>query len=112
MIARWFKQPRPEPRWLDVAGLRAQLAGSAAPLVVDVRGADEFVGPFGHIDGALNIPLPELDRRLAEIVGAGRPVVFVCLTDKRSSTAALAAAGAGDVAVLRGGMVAWREDAP
>jgi rhodanese-related sulfurtransferase len=36
--------------------------------------------------------------------------VLVCLTDKRSSQAAaeLAAAGARDVAVLRGGMRAWR----
>jgi rhodanese-related sulfurtransferase len=41
--------------------------------------------------------------------------VLVCLTDKRSSQAAadLAAAGLRDVAVLKGGMRAWRgEPAP
>ena len=110
-IARLFGKAPPEPVWLDVAALRARLAGTASPLVLDVRGADEFDGPLGHIAGALNVPLPELDARTAEIVGAGRPVVCVCLTDKRSSAAAaaLTAAGIADVAVLRGGMKAWRE---
>jgi rhodanese-related sulfurtransferase len=93
----------PEPVWAEVPELRARLAG-AAPLVLDVRGADEFDGPLGHIEGARNIPLPEL-------AGAGRPIVCVCLTDKRSTAAAaqLAAAGIGEVSVLRGGMKAWRE---
>lgn len=104
-----------EPVWVDVAGLRAQLAGAVSnplgPLVLDVRGADEFVGPLGHIEGARNIPLPELASYQAELAGAGRPIVCVCLTDKRSAAAAaqLAAAGIGAVSVLRGGMKAWRE---
>ena len=80
-------------------------------IILDVRGPDEFAGPLGHIDGALNIPLPELASRQAEIAAIGRPVVCVCLTDKRSSAAAaqLVAAGLSDIAVLRGGMKAWRE---
>jgi rhodanese-related sulfurtransferase len=109
-LSRLFRKTPPEPRWLDVATLRQQLA-SDPPLVVDVRGSDEFDGPLGHIDGALNIPLPDLDAHQAEITAAGRPVVCVCLTDKRSAAAAaqLAAAGIGGVVVLRGGMKAWRE---
>lgn len=100
----------PEPIWAEVPELRARLAG-AAPLVLDVRGADEFDGPLGHIEGARNIPLPELASYRAELAGAGRPIVCVCLTDKRSTAAAaqLAAAGIGEVSVLRGGMKAWRE---
>jgi rhodanese-related sulfurtransferase len=41
-----------------------------------------------------------------------RSLVCVCLTDKRSAQAAgtLAAAGYGDVVVLRGGMQRWREE--
>jgi len=90
-LGRLFRKPPPETRWVDVAELRRRLAAPDAPLVLDVRGADEFDGPLGHIDG--------------------RPVVCVCLTDKRSSAAAaaLAACGLADVAVLRGGMKAWRE---
>jgi rhodanese-related sulfurtransferase len=111
-LARLFRRP-PEPIWLDVAELRRRLGDGVAPLVLDVRGRDEFDGPLGHIDGAVNIPLPELAVRRAEIA-AGRPVVCVCLTDKRSAFAAaqLAAAGFADVAVLRGGMKAWREEGP
>jgi rhodanese-related sulfurtransferase len=109
-FARLFRKPPPEPVWVDVVGLRAQLAGEE-PLVLDVRGPDEFAGPLGHIEGALNIPLPELAARQAELTGAGRPIVCVCLTDKRSAAAAaqLAAAGVDNVSVLRGGMKAWRE---
>jgi rhodanese-related sulfurtransferase len=113
MLARLRALFRPaplEPNWVDAVALRRQLAGTVPPLVVDVRGPDEFTGPLGHIDGARNIPLTELPARQAEIA-AGHPVVFVCLTDKRSSAAAaqFAAAGARDVSVLRGGMKAWRE---
>jgi rhodanese-related sulfurtransferase len=96
--------------WIDAEALSAQLATGRAPLVVDVRGADEFTGPLGHIAGAWNVPLPELSARLSELTGRGGPLVLVCKTDRRSSAAAeqLRAAGAGDVAVLRGGMERWR----
>jgi rhodanese-related sulfurtransferase len=109
-LARLFRRTPPEPVWLDVTTLRRRLESDPGPLVVDVRGPDEFVGSLGHIDGALNIPLPELAAHQAEIAAANRPVVLVCLTDKRSSAAAtqLAAAGLRDITVLRGGMTAWR----
>jgi|HubBroStandDraft_6_1064221.scaffolds.fasta_scaffold391092_2 rhodanese-related sulfurtransferase len=110
-LARLFRAKPPEPIWLDVATLHQRLAGEPAPLVVDVRGPDEFDGPLGHIEGALNAPFPELAAYQQEIAAAGRPIVCVCLTDKRSSAAAtqFAAAGVEDVAVLLGGMKAWRE---
>jgi rhodanese-related sulfurtransferase len=109
-LKRLFQKPPSEPRWLDIAALQRQLAGEA-PLVLDVRGLDEFDGPLGHIDGARNIPLPELSAHQVEIAAAGRPIVCLCQTDKRSAAAAaqLTAAGVGDVSVLRGGMKAWRE---
>jgi rhodanese-related sulfurtransferase len=98
------------PTWVEPAELRRWLAGEGAPVIVDVRGADEFDGPLGHIDGARNIPLPELASHASELTAEGRPLVMVCLTDKRSSQAAaeLVAAGLRDIAVLRGGMKAWR----
>ena len=110
-LTRLFRKPPDEPEWLDGATLRRRLAEGAAPLVVDVRGPDEFDGPLGHIAGARNIPLPELGGHTGEIAAAGRPVVCVCLTDKRSAAGAaqLAAAGVREVTVLRGGMKAWRE---
>jgi rhodanese-related sulfurtransferase len=47
---------------------------------------------------------------MPDLARSDMPIVLVCLTDKRSAQAAadLAAAGIRDVAVLRGGMRAWR----
>jgi len=112
-LSRLFrKEASPEPRWIEVAELRRRLETPpppVPPLVVDVRGRDEFDGPLGHIDGAWNIPFPDLRAHQGEIIGAHRPVVFVCLTDKRSSAAAalMVKVGLSDSAVLRGGMTAW-----
>lgn len=110
-LTRLFRKPPAEPDWIEVAELRQRLASPSPPVILDVRGPDEFEGPLGHIDGALNVPLPELTARRRAIGEAGRPVVCVCLTDKRSSAAAaqLAQGGLPDIAVLRGGMKAWRE---
>lgn len=98
------------PAWIEASDLRQRLDAGEAPLVVDVRGPDEFDGPLGHITGARNLPLADLATHRRELLAAGRPIVFVCLTDKRSAQAAaeLAIAGGHDIAVLRGGMTAWR----
>ncbi len=98
------------PGWIEAEALSAQLATGPVPLVIDVRGPDEFIGPLGHIAGAMNVPLPELAARVPELAGQDRPLVLVCKTDRRSSAAAehLRAAGAADVAVLRGGLERWR----
>jgi len=110
-LARLFRKPAAEPAWVDVAELRRRLAATAPPLVLDVREPDKFDGPLGHIEGARNIPLPLLDTHYATLVEDERPVVCVCLTDKRSAAAAaqLTEAGFRQVSVLRGGMKAWRD---
>jgi rhodanese-related sulfurtransferase len=79
-------------------------------LVIDVRGPDEFIGPLGHIDSARNIPLDKIHTETVDLLGERRPLVLVCHTDRRSAAAAehLRRAGGSEVAVLRGGMVAWR----
>ena len=110
-FARLFQRSAAAPVWVEAAELRRWLAGEGAPIVVDVRGPDEFEGPLGHIEGARNIPLGELPAYTQELGAEGRPLVMVCLTDKRSSQAAadLRAAGMHNVAVLRGGMKGWRD---
>lgn len=108
-LRRLFGRAPTGPQWVEPSELRRRLR-SAEMLIVDVRGPDEFNGPLGHISGALNIPLANLAAHATELTRSGMPIVVVCLTDKRSSQAAadLAAAGIRDVAVLRGGMQAWR----
>ncbi len=96
--------------WIEVPELAALLASAAPRLVIDVRGPDEFSGPLGHIEGAINIPLADLPNQIPDLSARADPVVMVCHTDRRSSAAAaqLRAAGTAGVTVLRGGMVAWR----
>jgi rhodanese-related sulfurtransferase len=111
LLSRLLRHPADAgPTWMDAETLSSQLATGTAPLVIDVRGPDEFTGPLGHIEGAQNVPLPELSRHVTALVANGKPLVTVCKTDRRSAAAAeqLRAAGAADVTVLRGGMERWR----
>jgi rhodanese-related sulfurtransferase len=109
-LARLFRRRPAGPAWLEPGELQDRLDRGEVQMIIDVRGPDEFDGPLGHIEGALNIPLAGLGARTAELARARCPIVLVCLTDKRSSEAAaeLTGAGIGDVAVLRGGMRRWR----
>jgi rhodanese-related sulfurtransferase len=111
LLSKLFGRPATEAvTWIEVSELVTLLKAACSPLVVDVRGPDEFIGPLGHIDAAQNIPLDELQGRMGDLMQEQRPLVLVCHTDRRSSAAAdhLRRAGREDVAVLRGGMVAWR----
>ena len=96
--------------WIEVPELADRLHGAKAPMVIDVRGPDEFTGDLGHIPAALNLPVGELETRLTEInAHKDTALILVCRTDKRSAKAAgvLRAAGFRDVQVLRGGMEQW-----
>ena len=96
--------------WLQSADLEALLKKPAPPLVIDVRETGEFTGPLGHIRQARNIPLGQIPERAPELLGTGRQIVLVCRSDKRASMAAkqLLRSGDADIAVLRGGMMAWQ----
>ncbi|HEV2300850.1 MAG TPA: rhodanese-like domain-containing protein [Stellaceae bacterium] len=102
-------------RWIEASELGRRLAERPPPLILDVRNPDEFAGELGHLERARNIPLAELPRRLAELgPDKERQWTIVCRTDMRSAKAAalLRAEGFRDVAVLRGGMLAWRQAEP
>ena len=98
--------------WIEANDLKRRLDGGEGVTIIDVRGSDEFVGPFGHIATARNIPVAELECRLGELAGLEQaPIVLVCRTDKRSATAArsLHAAGFTQINVLHRGMEQWNE---
>jgi rhodanese-related sulfurtransferase len=101
-----------------VAGTRAGLSpGDAVQLinreravVVDVSEADEFAS--GHITGARNIPVSDLDRRLPEVVkNKGVPLILVCATGARAQRCVAQAKSLGyeKAVVLGGGLRAWKE---
>ncbi len=95
---------------IDAATLHDWLGTRDDVILVDVRGADEFVGPLGHIAGARNLPLGEPSARRVELEPLReRTMVLACLTDRRSAEACrqLVAAGFPRVVLLGGGMRGW-----
>lgn len=77
--------------------------------VIDVREPSEFA--VEHLAGAINIPVGQLQRRMAELPQHTLPV-FVCRGGGRSLTAAGIAIRAGLVGLahLEGGLLAWARD--
>jgi len=101
-----------EVRQLAPTALSAMLAVEPPPLVIDVREDNEFHGALGHIPGAKLIPLRTLAGRASELGAAKEtPIVVVCRSGVRSSTAAaiLTSLGFEDVSNLKGGMLAWND---
>lgn len=99
-------------RWIEGEDLARLLASKRGVTVIDVRAPNDFMGALGHIAGANNLPLAEIEQRLPELAPLkDQPVVLVCRTHKMSANAAskLEAEGFRDVRVLRGGMVQWNE---
>ena len=83
-----------------------RLVANGATLV-DVRTPGEFAD--GHLPGALNVPVLDIDRRSGEIP-RHRPVIVYCASGMRSASAAeaLRSAGWSEVHDL-GAMSRWRE---
>jgi len=84
----------------------ADTEGRDPLMLVDVREPREFAA--GHLPGAINMPMSELDRRLAELP-AGSTAVFMCRSGGRSLRACGQALRGGTVTPLQleGGLLAW-----
>ena len=80
-------------------------------VLLDVRNPHELEDKtLGHIDGVLNIPLPELENRLGELDEfKDNDVAVICRSGRRSGTATdlLIKKGFNAVNVL-GGMIQYR----
>ncbi|MCW5221164.1 rhodanese-like domain-containing protein [Verminephrobacter aporrectodeae] len=78
-------------------------------VVIDVCGAEEFAA--GHVGGARNVPLGELEERLPALVkNKALPVVLVCASGARAKRAAAIARKLGyeKAQAMAGGLRAWR----
>lgn len=78
-------------------------------VVLDIRAKKEFGA--GHLTGAINIPLADLDRRMSELEKhKTHPVIVVCNMGQTAGTACrkLKTAGFTDAVRLSGGMTEWR----
>lgn len=97
-------------RQISQAQLVERLSTDAAPLIVDVRTPGEFQA--GHVPGAINVPVQELDGRLAELRGyRDAELVVYCEAGPRALYAGhvLAQQGFTEVRILSGHMSAWRQ---
>ncbi|MBI3601070.1 MAG: rhodanese-like domain-containing protein [Nitrospinae bacterium] len=79
-------------------------------LILDVRTKEEFVGDLGHIEGAVLIPVQELNGRVAEIEKyKDKKVLVVCHSGVRSRKASdfLTQKGFGNIYNVVDGMLGW-----
>jgi rhodanese-related sulfurtransferase len=86
-----------------------QLINREKAVVIDVCSKAEFSS--GHVVGARNIPLEQLESELTGAVkNKALPVILVCASGMRSSRAVAIARKLGyeKAASLEGGMRAWR----
>ena len=75
-------------------------------VLLDVRTAEEFAS--GHVEGAINIPLDQLDERMAELGPKDQSVVVYCRSGKRSASATRMLHAEGFTQVLDlGPMARW-----
>ncbi|NMM10711.1 MAG: rhodanese-like domain-containing protein [Polaromonas sp.] len=87
-----------------------QLINREKAVVVDVCGADEFAA--GHVAGAKNVPMGELEARLPGVVkNKALPVILVCASGMRSNRAVAIAKKLGyeQAQSLSGGLKAWKD---
>ena len=86
-----------------------QLINREKAVVIDVCEANEFAA--GHVGGAKNIPLNQLEEKLtAAVKNKARPVILVCQSGARSNRAVAIAKKLGyeQAQSLAGGLSAWR----
>ena len=86
--------------------LAERLASDAPPVVLDVRSDGEWNA--GHIEGALHIPVAEVEARISEIP-RDRDVVVHCgvAPRARAAEAVLVKSGHERIQHLEGGFTAW-----
>jgi len=88
-----------------IAAGKLREQGAAGAQLIDVRSANEFAA--GHIPGAVNIPLEQIEARLADL-NAALPIVLICQAGKRAEMAAhLLQPCSYQMSVLEGGTTAW-----
>lgn len=99
-------------RQLSAEEVEAMIGSGNPPLLLDVREPSEYRGELGHIPGSVLVPLRELASRIGELEPhRGRPIVAICRSGVRSTTAAAMLYGLGFERVynLKDGMVDWND---
>lgn len=90
-----------------------QSAPARNAVLLDVRSAEAYAK--GHVPGAINVPLPNINLSLRQAIAPDREVIVYADDGKGLATAAakkLIALGYANVSEFRGGYAAWRAANP
>jgi phage shock protein E len=104
----FLQAPQVEYRDVTVEETKSLIEGKLSLVVLDVRTPSEYGD--GHIEGAINIPVDDLERRLGEL-DPGDELLVYCRTGNRSARAVrlLEENGFTNVFHMAGGIMAWGE---
>ncbi len=96
------------PSTIHASELRQLLLDDPDTHILDVRTGSEFRSV--HIPGSFNVPLDMLAEHRRDLANVEHPVVLVCQSGGRATTAQehLTAAGKSNLRVLTGGIGAWQ----
>ncbi|WP_246539887.1 VTT domain-containing protein [sulfur-oxidizing endosymbiont of Gigantopelta aegis] len=101
---------------IDIDVLKQAMDNGDDFLLLDVRTDEDYVGEQGHISTSVQIPVEQLEQRIAELKDrlAGdyeKRIVTICRTDRKSTKAAeiLTNNGFNNVKVVKMGMTDWNK---
>jgi rhodanese-related sulfurtransferase len=101
--------------FVDPGEVKRMLDAGEAEVVVDVRSVGDFNGKLGHIPGAVSLPFVDMGERLKALGPEmerfkDEPIFVNCRTENIAAHGArrLKKAGFTKVAVVKGGMRAWK----
>jgi rhodanese-related sulfurtransferase len=104
------EKPADFGRTIPVVELSLRISAGTAPVILDVRSADEHRS--GHIPGSVNLPHDQLPERLPELgLDRSEEIIVHCQSGRRAAIAeqVLAEAGYTNVRDLDGHMAGWRQ---
>jgi thioredoxin 1/putative thioredoxin len=83
----------------------AELLKQQQVVAIDTRDARTY--SRAHIPGAVNMPLDEIETRLAELLMHGQPVLYCRLGDESKALSEKLVASGAELPFLDGGFLAW-----
>ena len=104
--------PMSSPATITPAEVDSLQGRDTTHVLLDVRTQEEFDGPLGHLDGALLIPVQELEARIGELSPyRNKTIVAICRSGVRSGRATALLNTEGFHALnMVGGMVRWNAE--
>ena len=96
---------------INVDQLKKEMKENPNMILLDVRTPEELVGPLGHIEGVINIPVQNIEERVTELDKyKDKEITIICRSGYRSGIASEILFKKGfKVTNVEGGMIAYRQ---